>query len=202
MADNQITYYGTENAVSVKNGIVSSTAGVGAKNGSTVSVYEEGDGIIHKTVLTCTATPISVADEAGAGQYGGTKVYDFPKGSILTLGATIDGAVTVSSGTIVATFDGDIGLGEAAPTDHAGGVSGTILQATATTTAVASVETGDAQSIASDLTESPARTLDGTSTAKDLYLNLLIDDDASHTAAVLTFTGTITIIWAMMGLES
>ena len=43
------------------------------------------------------------------------------------------------------------------------------------------------------LTESGGRWLDGTATAKDLFLNLVVDDDASHTSGTGTFTGTVTI---------
>lgn len=185
-------------------GVLKSTAGAGAKNGSTVVAEEIGDGLIHKTILTCTATPITISDEAGQGQYGGVKVYDFPAGLIATLGAVIDGSVTLGvTGTITATWDGDVALGTAAPSDHATGLvaanTGRFLQSTATTTAAAKVAVCDAVSIATGLTESAARWTDGTSTAADLFLNFLVDDDASHTAGTGTFTGTITITWINLG---
>jgi hypothetical protein len=41
------------------------SVGVGAKAGGTVTVIEQGcSGAIHKTVLTLTATPITLTDEA------------------------------------------------------------------------------------------------------------------------------------------
>ena len=40
---------------------------VGAPNGTGVTVREEGDGAVHKTVLTLTAVAIPLVDEAGVG---------------------------------------------------------------------------------------------------------------------------------------
>ena len=53
----------------------------GTPNGSTVTVKEYGSDVLHRTVLTCTATPVTITDDAGVAQYGGTaKLYDFPAG--------------------------------------------------------------------------------------------------------------------------
>lgn len=176
-------------------------AGLGTKNGSTISVEEQGDGVVHKTVLTCVNTPLTFGDEAGQGQYGGVKVYDFPKGLIATLGAVINGTMTLTAPAID-TWDGDIGLGVAVVSDHqdASNKIGQVLQKTSTTQAVAKVATVDAVSAATVLTESGARWLNGTSTAIDLYLNLLIDDNGAHDNTITgTFTGTITIVWINLG---
>jgi hypothetical protein len=52
-----------------------------------------------------------------------------------------------------------------------------------------------AVSVASALTESGARWLDGTTTAVDLFLNFVIDDSATHTTGTAAFTGTVTLVW-------
>jgi len=179
-------------------------AGSGTKYGSTVTVVETGSDLLRKTVLTCAATPVTMGDQAGQGQYGGVKLYDFPAGLILTLGGVIDGSITSqvhdhASGGLIALYDGDVALGEAAPTNHAGGISGTVLQSTAITQAVAQVANCDAVSVATDLTESGARWLDGTGTDKDLFLNFLIDDNADNDACEITFTGTVTLVWMLVG---
>ena len=175
-------------------------ASVGAKNGSTVTVQEYGNGIINKTVLTCTATPISIADDAGVAQYGGVKVYDFPEGMICTFGAVIDGSLT-GYASLIDTFDGDVALGTATATTGATltGTEADILQSVALTQAVGEVANCDAQSVATALTESGARWHDGTATAKDMYLNFVIDDNAAHGAGTATFTGTISFMWAVLG---
>lgn len=182
-------------------GNVKTTAGVGAENGSQVVATEYGDGVLHKTVLTCTAVPLTFGDEAGQGQYGGVKVYDFPAGLILFLGAVIDGAMTLSAPAIDA-WDGDIGLGVEAVTDHQDATDkiGQLLDSTATTQAVSKVANVDAVSAATKLTESGARWRDGTGTAVDVFLNLLIDDNVAHDNTITgTFTGTITFSWLNLG---
>lgn len=166
-----------------------------------VAPVEQCDGIMHRTLLSFTALQISVADDAGVAQYGGTQVYTFPEGLLCTHGMLIDGVIGVVSGTIIAAFTGKIALGSAVATTGATLVSteATFLQETALTTASSSVAVCDAISIATQLTESGGRVYDGTATAAPLFLNLAIADDASHTAAVLYFTGTIQFTWHVIG---
>lgn len=179
------------------------TGNVGAKNGSTVSVVEYGGAGLHKTVLTLTATPVTVTDDAGVAQYGGTaKLYTFPAGLIMTLGAVLTGNLTLgTTGTIIAAFTGVNALGTATATTGATLVSteADILQSTANATASGSIAAVDSVSIATALTESGARHFDGTATAKELYLNFAIADDATHTSGTGTFTGTIQLFWLNIG---
>jgi hypothetical protein len=172
----------------------------GAKNGSTVTVKEYGSDILHKTVITCTATPITVADDAGVAQYGGVKVYDFPEGLLCSLGAVISGNLT-GYASLIDTFDGDVALGSATATTGATltGTEADIMQSVALAQAVGEVAAVDAVTVATALTESGARWLDGTATAKDLYLNFVVDDNAAHGAGTATFTGTITLMWTAIG---
>lgn len=167
-----------------------------------VTAVEHGGGSLHKTVLTLSAFSLgTLGDQAGQGQYGGAKVYDFPEGLICFFGATIDGSITLGAPAID-TWDGDIGLGVEAPTDHqdASNKAGLLLPTVSTTQAVAKVANVDAGSVATALTESGARWQDGTTTAKDLFLNLLVDDNAAHDNTITTaFTGTITFLWANLG---
>lgn len=176
---------------------------VGAKNGSTLKVQEYGNGVINKTVITCTATPITIADDAGVAQYGGAgKIYDFPAGLLVTFGAVIDGSVTLgTTGTITNTWAGGVALGTATATTGATltGTEADIMPEVDVAAATSKVAVVDAVSVATALTESGARWFDGTGTAKDLFLNLVVDDSASHTAGTGTFTGTVTIMWAIIG---
>lgn len=176
--------------------VVSVQDDIGAKNGSTVSATETA-GLIHKTVITCTATPISVADDAGTAQYGGTgKIYDFPAGLIQCVGAVISGSITMGdTGTFINTWSGVIGLGSAAASTGATltGTEADFMASNTISAATAKVATIDAVS------PSVLAPLDGTATAKDLYLNIAIADDATHTAGTGTFTGTVTILWINVG---
>lgn len=177
------------------------SAEVGAKNGTTVVETYCIDGPVRKVKLTCTATPIAFTDEAGQGQYGGVKVYDFPAGLLLFLGAVIDGSLTLTEAAWIDTFDGDVAMGSAAPTDAQGqdGTTADMLQTAAMTQAVAQVANCDSQTAATALTESGARWHDGTATAKDLYLNFEIDDDVAHGDGNGTFTGTIEFAYMIIG---
>lgn len=165
---------------------------------STVVATEYGDGAFHKTILTCTAVPLSVTDDAGVSQYGGVQVYTFPLGAICSFGATMAGNLTLGvTGTIIAAYTGVNALGTVVATTGATLVAGeaTWLQSTANATASTAVAAISSLSIATALTESPGRVFDGRTTAAPVFLNFAIADDASHTAGTGTFTGTITFTW-------
>ncbi len=151
------------------------SAGVGAKNGGTVTVVEQGSGGIHKTILTLTGTPIVLTDDPGNGAYVGLKLYDFPAGNIVSLGASINADLTLSETWWVDNKDGDVGLGTVA-TAVGTALTGTTqnLIATTATTSAAQVSALDTQS--TDIGVSGA----AGGTDADITLNIRIDDDALH----------------------
>jgi len=171
-------------------------ADVGAKSGATVTVVEDRTGTIQKTVLTFTATPVTITDDAGVAQYGSTgKIYDLPDGAINFLGCVIDGDLTLgTTGTIITTFAGGIALGTETATTGATLTSteADIMAEVDVAAATASVAATPAASVASTY-------IDGTGTAKDVFLNFVVDDDASHTSGTGTFTGTVTMNWINLG---
>jgi hypothetical protein len=181
-------------------GAPGSVNGPGIAFGATVAAAEYGVGPLRKTVLTCSRTPISIADDAAVAQYGGVQVYDFPPGLLLFLGAVIDGALT-GYASLIDTFDGDMALGTITATTGATLVSteADLMQSVALSQAVAEVAVADAVTVAAALTESGARHLDGTGTAKDMFLNFVIDDNAAHGAGTAFFTGTISFAWMILG---
>jgi len=167
-----------------------------------VVATEYGDSLVHRTVLTCTAVPLSIADDAGVAQYGGVKLYTFPEGLIFTKGAIISGNLTLGvTGTIIDAFTGVNALGSVTATTGATliGTEATYLQSTANATAASKVAAISSVSVASDLGETSSRIVNGTSTPAPLFLNFAIADDASHTAGTGTFTGTVTISWEKVG---
>ncbi len=179
------------------------SAAVGAKNGSTVVETYCIDGPVRKVKLTCTATPFAFADSAGNGQYAGVKVYDFPEGLLLFLGGVVSGSLTLidDAGTWTAAWEGDVGVGTAAIA-NANGLTSTeqdLIQTGAIAAATAKVGPISLVSTATALTESGARWMDGTATAKDMYLNFEIDDAAGHDADPGTFTGTIEFCYIILG---
>jgi hypothetical protein len=179
------------------------TSGVGAKNGATVAVAETGvPGHVFKTVLTCTATPFTFGDEGGQGQFGGTKVYDVPDGLILFYGAVVQGTITLSSPAIN-DWDGDVGLGVEAPADHqdVANKTGLVMQKNDVSAGTSDkIGVVAAKTVATALTESGCRHIDGTSAAADLFLNFLVDDHVDHDNTITgTFTGTISFCWMNLG---
>jgi hypothetical protein len=167
----------------------------GAKNGSTVSVSEKGSGGLHKTILTLTATPITLTDDAGVGQYGGVKLYDFPAGNICVIGATIDADITLVGAQWVDTAEGDVALGSEAPTSAIAlaTTKANMLASTQIAALVAQVGPINASSI------TPGGLAAAGTTDADLYLNVRIDDNAAHTTSSGTITGTVTILWLNAG---
>lgn len=175
----------------------------GAANGATVSAAEYYNGSVHKTVLTLTAAPVTITDDAGVAQYGGTaKLYDFPAGNIVVLATTVTGNLTLgTTGTIIAAFTGAHSVGSATATTGATlvGTEADIMQSNANATASGSVAAIAGFSKCTQLTESAITHINGTATAVDAYLNFAIADDATHTSGTGTFTGTVTIMWAQGG---
>lgn len=176
-------------------GEVKSSSGVGAKNGATVVADEAGDGIVHRTVLTLTETPITLTDYAGDGQAGGVKLYDFPAGDIHIMGAVIDADITLVGAQWVDTAQGDVGLGSVTKGDGTALVTAEqdIIATTEIAALVAQAGPINAQSVAAK-TEAKAGGTD-----LDLFLNVRIDDDAAHITATGTVTGTVTITWINLG---
>lgn len=166
--------------------------GNGAVAGTGVTVQELGD----RTIFTFVNTPVVLADNAGVVAYGSLKIYDFPTGPILFLGAIADLAITKSSAGVNADWDGDIAFGTAAASNNASlsSTEANVIPSTATPQAASGATTGDCLSTS---TES-GTVVDGTGTAVDLYVNLLVDDadhDVTGTACNLILNGTLTLSW-------
>lgn len=165
-------------------------ADIGAKNGATVSVVEQGGGGIHKSIFTLTATPVTLTDDAGNGAFAALKLYDFPAGNIVTLGASINADLTLSEAWWVDNKDGDVGLGTVAT------AVGTALTG-ATQNIIATTATTSAAQVASLDTQSTGVGTSGAAggTDADVVLNIRVDDDALHFPDSVTngaFTGNAT----------
>lgn len=178
---------------------ISDSSGIGTASGTGVVAAESGSAV-RKTVLSLTNAAIVLADNAGVVAFGSLKVYDFPAGAIQFLGATANLALTKSSAGVNVDWDGDIGIGSAAAGNSATltGTEQDLIPSTATPQAVAGATTGNAQST---ITQA-GLVLDGTGTAADVFLNLLVDDadhDVTGTACNLIANGTITIYWLNLG---
>lgn len=165
--------------------------------GSTVSVAEVGDKIIHQTTLTLTDLAQAVVNGT---EYQGTKIYTFPVGRILVLGVTASIAQKTTSAidtTLNSGVTGALGIGTAT----ASNVSLTstmvdLLPSTAFTTSTVINVAGAAVGAAL----AASAQFDGTSTAKSVFINTAYatttDVDGNATQ---TLTGNVTITWINLG---
>lgn len=175
----------------------------GAKNGSTVTVKETFVGPYRQTILTLVNTPVAITSTTTANGFGGVKVYDFPAGHINVLGTVGDLSISVASAEQANFTDnapeGDIGIGSViiANADAMGTDATDDDYATATAFAMTAF-TDASVTLPPD---AASYKLDGTGTAKDVNVNVLvdaadIDDDASTEVLV---SGTIRICWLALG---
>jgi hypothetical protein len=169
-----------------------SSAGNGAIVADKCTAVETGDGVIHKTTLTFTLTGDNDLDLADGADHGtGVKVYDFPEGRVLILGATCNAVVTATNAAGGGgTFP--MGLGTASAGDEATltGTEQDIIPSTAITG-------GETQDFHAALAASAH--FDGTTTAKAIYVNAAILDATSSDAVTVAVTGTATITWINLG---
>jgi hypothetical protein len=171
---------------------------VGAKNGSTVTATEYGNSIWHQTVLTFTATPITMRDTE---QGGGVKIYDFPAGRINIIGAVGSIAVTTTS-ALASTLNAGVtcnwGIGTVTQANATLATTEQNILTVANFTSSATINVAGAAAVGG--VGASAGNLDGTSTAVDAFLNLAvagatdIDGDAT-----VTVTGSVTITWCFCG---
>lgn len=181
-------------------GANTTTTNIGAPAGTGTTAVETGDGVTHKTVLTLTALPVSLSDTHVG---GGTKIYDFPLGSITITGAFGTVAETTTS-AIATTLNSGVtynwGVGTVQTTTQDSGTLATTEQDIIGTTNGTSSTTINVAAAASTGSGSAPKTLNGTATAADAYFNVGIasagDIDGDATT---TFTGTITILWQFNG---
>ncbi len=157
------------------------SAGVGTKNGGTVTVVEAGDGNIHKSTFTLAGTPVVLTDDPSNGAYVGLKLYDFPAGNIISLGAAINADLSLSETWWVDNKGGDVGLGTVATAVGTALVNSTQnIIATTSTTSAAQVSTLDTQSTAVGTSGAAG------GTDADIVLNFRIDDDILHFPDIIT----------------
>ena len=164
----------------------------GAVNGTTVTAVQLAPQI-YQTTLTLDDTPASITYVGPAtNSVGGVKVYDFPEGRILVLGVTVDNmTVTPVDGAGFGVTDGgDFSLGTALATGTNLASTGADLCPSTSIDAVTNI---------TDSALASSAQFDGTATAKDVYVNFLVDADDITNSAALTFDATVTITWLKLG---
>lgn len=171
-------------------GSAPSVSGVTAKT-------DGGPGGYYRTTITLNDMAQTVVNGT---EYQGTKIYDFPECRMYVIGAvaTLQQKTTsVLASTLNASSTGAIGVGTA--TASATTLATTMQDIIPTTAFTSSATVNVAGTAVSAVLASPA-VFDGTSTAKDLYLNTAFattgDVDADATQ---TISGTIVVSWVNLG---
>ena len=174
---------------------VQTEKGVGAVAGTGVSVAEEGNNVIHRTVFTLSSLSVAMTDAGAAGSHGSQKIYDFPAGAIQILGCSYDLTTLAGAGGIAdnAALVGSLGTATVG-TDNAT-LTTTEADLIASTSGTLSSGAGTLKSHGSLV----ATAFDGTATAKDAYLNLAVPDAGSTASDTITVSGTIIITWVNLG---
>lgn len=171
--------------------------GIGASAQATVIVEERGDDTFHKTILSLVNMPVTVGNTTGA-SFGSKKLYDFPECRYQLVGGNCDLTFdwSAAGANIGQTGSGDAALGSTATADAT--LSGTDVDHMASTAMldpfVAGV--GTLSGVLVKDTE-----FDGSATAKDLYLNVIIDDTdvADAESDTIYVSGTIIMVWINYG---
>lgn len=167
----------------------------GAPNGTGVTARHETWGPLRRVTLTFTDVEVTVANTTGA-SFGSLKIYDCPEGNIRMMGGYSSFTFDWSGEDIAATGSGDYSLGTTATADATLATTDVDVQASTAMLDpfVAGVGTG------SGLLAAPANH-DGSSTAKDIYINIIIDDADVDDAAsdVVTINGTVVFTYLHLG---
>ena len=185
---------------------IDSVGAVISKTG--LSVVEKGNGAIHKTVITLDEVEVASTDGSTAGTdgaWGTQSLYTFPAGHVNIIGAH----AVFPLGDLEAVTGGGVGFSDTA--DFGIGV-GTVAAANSTEFGISTTEENivaemdvDLTSKTSDAIESAANgttaTYDGSTSAVVARLNYRTLDDADHGAVadVLKVSGTITLVWSILG---
>ncbi len=179
----------------------SGTANVGTvASKAGLSVAESGFGNFRTTVFTLSNMEMALTDVASTVAYTSQKLYDFPQGYIYAVSAVANLTATADAAGVNDDWDGDFGLGTAAA---AGDATLTNTEDDILPTTACAAGTSDKIGILDGVSTANEHVIfDGTTTAKDLYLNILVDDvdqDVTATPTNLDVTGTITLNWIFMG---
>ena len=173
-----------------------------------LTVVEKGDGAVHKTILTLDEVAVAITDgttPATDAAWGTKLLYTLPTGRVLLFGShqvyPVGGLEAVTGGGtgLSSTADLEIGVGSAA---RANGTNFALQTTEENICASADANLVAKLSDAIETTTSTAVAIfDGTTTPLGLHLNVvgLGDDDSGETADVLKVSGTITIVWTLLG---
>ena len=170
---------------------------------SGLTAVEKGDGAIHKTILTLAEVELTSVDHTTDGAQATKKLYTFPQGQIVILGAHqiyplgSIAAVTGGAAGYSDTSDFSIGVGS---TEVPAGVDLATTEQNMCAKADVDLTSGTSDAIESGINAALVP-LDGSTTAIPVWLNTSTLDDGDHGPLpdTLKVSGTITLVWTIIG---
>lgn len=177
---------------------------VAAASAGKVIAEEYGDLAFHQTLLTFLALPV-VTGNTTAISFGSKQIYTFPEGRIHVLdnsayfGRIAFNAEAGGAGDISQTGSGDYSLGTTATADST--LATTDVDLLPSTAMLDPFVAGVGRSNVGSVLVAGAA-FDGTSTAKSMYLNCIIDDAAVADGVSgdnVYFTGWVRTTWIWLG---
>ena len=175
-------------------GTVSGVTGLeGTSSASTVTAVQEAYGNVTKTVLTLVDTELLITAGATTNAWGGVKIYDFPEGRILVHGVTVNGVdIECQTNVLPLASGGDFSFGTVTAASNV--LTGTMVDLCPSTSI-------DTMTNVVNSALSASAQFDGTSTAKDMYLNFGIDqlDHVESSVSTNTVDAVVTITWSDLG---
>lgn len=160
----------------------------------TLNVTREG--FLYRMDFTLTGAAVTHTDAAGSGSSGSLKLFDFVQGVVIPIACRTN--LTLTSDTtmdVAGDMAGVFALGSAAANAADGALTGTEVDYVATKAFTLSSNT---LAVGTNIT-AVGTGVDGTATAADLYFNESGTAATSDANGVLTVTGTISILVAMLG---
>lgn len=190
---------GTQTIAGVKtfSSVPLTSAGVGAIVANKATAVEYGVGPIHQTVLTLTLTGANDLDLADGAHGTGVKIYDLPEGRILVLGATINASVAHNgafNASTADTFSFAVGTAVGADDDDLTSTEADLIPKLTLDTA-----DGATSPLAAAGALAASAHFDGTTTAKDVYVNVACAAANNSDATTYAVTGTLTLTWINLG---
>lgn len=158
---------------------------------SVATAAEVAVGVLHQTTLTLALTGANDIDLADGADHGtGVKLYTFPEGHIVVLGAVIN-AETVVAGAENGAKTVNMAVGTVPCSDD---------DALTSTEAniIASTAIDDGPDVWQAASSAPVQ-VDGTAAATTLYINVGVADAVSSSAVTAAISGTLTVTWLRLG---
>ncbi len=171
---------------------------VAAPSSVTLDCVIDKTGPMFRLVFTLTAARISVTDGAASGSYGSLKLFDFIPAALSFLGTRQD-YTAYSAASALTTGAGDAAFVIGVGTTNISAAADAVLAAAEQNVGASIAQTLSSGTTTGSAITHPTVALDGTSTAKDLYLNFSGSAATIDASSTIDVTGTIEVVGILLG---